>query len=71
MKALDSYRRKALKRAGFTNPGKHEWYARIPGFRGLITSGRTKKEAADKLESALTDWINLALKRGLGLPSVF
>ena len=43
--------------------------ARIPGFRGLIATGQTKREALAELESALADWIDLALKRGLGLPA--
>jgi len=34
----------------------------------LITTEATKKETLAELETALVDWINLALKRGLGLP---
>ena len=43
---------------------------RIPGFRGLIATGDTKRQALAELETALADWIDLALKRGLGLPPV-
>jgi len=66
---LNRYCEQALKLAEFTSLGADEVYAaRIPGFRGLIATGATKKETLAELESALLDWINLALKRGLGLP---
>ena len=66
---LNTYCQQALKLAEITFLGEDEGYAaRIPGFRGLIATGATKKETLAELESALVDWINLALKRGLGLP---
>ena len=68
---LDTYRRQALKLAEVTHLGADEGFAaRIPGFRGLVATGQTRREALDDLESALADWVNLALKRGLGLPAV-
>jgi len=68
---LDAYRRQALKLAEVTFLSEDEGFiARIPGFRGLIATGQTKKEALKELETALADWIDLALKRGLGLPPV-
>ena len=69
MAPLNRYCQQALKLAEITSLGADEGYAaRIPGFRGLIATGATKKETLAELESALLDWINLALKRGLGLP---
>jgi len=66
---LNTYCRQALKLAEIVCLGEDEGYAaRIPGFRGLIATGSTKKEALAELETALVDWINLALNRGLGLP---
>jgi predicted RNase H-like HicB family nuclease len=66
---LNRYCQQALKLAEITLLGADEGYAaRIPGFRGLIATGSTKKETLAELETALVDWINLALKRGLGLP---
>ena len=71
MDTLASYRRQALKLAEVEKLGDDEGYAaRIPGFRGLIGNGRTKKECMTDLESALAGWIKLALKRGIGLPAV-
>ena len=71
MQMLDTYRRQALKLAVVSFLSENEGFAaRIPGFRGLIATGQTKREALAELESALADWINLALKRGLGLPAV-
>jgi predicted RNase H-like HicB family nuclease len=68
---LTSYRRHAMKLAVVTDLGADEGYAaRIPGFRGLLAIGRTKKEALAELENALADWIELALKRGIGLPEL-
>lgn len=68
---LDTYRRQALKLAEVSFLSEDEGFAaRIPGFRGLIATGQTKREALAELESALADWINLALKRGLGLPAI-
>jgi predicted RNase H-like HicB family nuclease len=66
---LNTYCRQALKLSEIVFLGQDEGYAaRIPGFRGLIATGSTKKEALAELETALVDWINLALNRGLGLP---
>ena len=60
-----------MKLAVVTDLGGEEGYAaRIPGFRGLLATGRTKKEALAELESALVDWTELALKRGIGLPAL-
>jgi len=68
---LEVYCKHALKLAEITYLGEGEGYAaRIPGFRGLIATGPTKKETLADLESALADWVELALKRGLGLPPV-
>ncbi len=66
---LNTYCQQAMKLAEITFLGDDEGYAaRIPAFRGLIATGATKKETLAELETALVDWINLALKRGLGLP---
>ena len=68
---MDVYQQHALKLAEVTFLSREEGYAaRIPGFRGLIATGETKREALAELETALADWIDLALKRGLGLPAV-
>ena len=71
MDTLSSYRKQALKLAVVEYLGGDEGYAaRIPGFGGLIGTGRTKKETLADLEDALAGWIELALKRGIGLPAV-
>jgi len=60
-----------MKSAVVVELGGDEGYAaRIPGFRGLLATGRTKKEALAELEDALVDWTELALKRGVGLPAL-
>jgi predicted RNase H-like HicB family nuclease len=70
MQKLARYRRQALKLAEIELLGGGEGYvARIPGFRGLLATGPTKEEALKELESALIDWIDLALRRGAGLPA--
>lgn len=71
MDRLASYRRQAMRRAVLTELGAEEGYAgRIPGFRGLLSTGRTKAETLAELEETLADWIDLALKRGIGLPAL-
>jgi len=68
---MDAYCRQALKLAEVSFLGEDEGFvARIPGFRGLLATGATKREALTELKTALADWIDLALKRGLGLPQV-
>jgi predicted RNase H-like HicB family nuclease len=68
---LETYSRQALKLAEVTFLGEEEGFvARIPGFRGLLATGETKKEALAELQTVLADWIALALKRGLGLPAI-
>jgi predicted RNase H-like HicB family nuclease len=68
---LTRYRRDALKLVTVTKLGGDEGYvARIPGFRGLLAVGRTRKASIAELEDALVDWIELALRRGTGLPPV-
>jgi predicted RNase H-like HicB family nuclease len=65
---LTGYRRDAMKLAAVTKLGGGEGYvARIPGFRGLLATGRTRKESIEELEDALIDWIQLALRRGTEL----
>ena len=67
--SLTEYRRQALKLAKVKLLGGDEGYlATIPGFRGLLAVGGTEKKALVELQSALEDWTNLALKRGIGLP---
>jgi predicted RNase H-like HicB family nuclease len=71
MDNLAGYRRNAMKLALVTELGADEGYAaRIPGFRGLIAAGRTRKEAIAELNDVLADWIDLAFRRGIGLPAV-
>lgn len=71
MDTLAAYRKQALKSAVIESLAGDEGYvARIPGFRGLLATGRTKKETLADLESALEEWVEVALKRGLGLPAV-
>jgi predicted RNase H-like HicB family nuclease len=68
---LTGYRRDAMKLAAVTKLGGDEGYvARIPGFRGLLATGRMRKESLAELEDALVDWIDLALRRGTGLPAL-
>jgi predicted RNase H-like HicB family nuclease len=68
---LTGYRRDAMKLALVTELDGNEGYAaRIPGFRGLIATGRTRKEVIGELNDALADWIDLALRRGIGLPAL-
>jgi len=60
-----------MKRSVVTPLGGDEGYVgKIPGFRGLLATGRTKAEAMAELEDALADWVDLALRRGVGLPAV-
>lgn len=71
MDTLVSYRRRALRLTEVEKLGDDEGYvARIPGFRGLLGTGRTRKATLADLESAVEGWIGLALKRGIGLPAV-
>jgi predicted RNase H-like HicB family nuclease len=71
MDTFASYRKQALRLAEIEFLGSDEGYvARVPGFRGLLGTGQTKKETMADLESALEGWIELALKRGIGLPAV-
>jgi predicted RNase H-like HicB family nuclease len=68
---LTVYRRDAMKLAAVTKLDGGEGYvARIPGFRGLLATGKTRKESIAELEDALVDWIDLALRRGAGLPAL-
>ena len=68
---LASYRRDAMKLAVVTELGGDEGFAaRIPGFRGLVATGQTRKDAIVELGDALADWVQLALRRGIGLPPV-
>ena len=69
--SLTGYRRDAMKLATVTKLGGDEGYvARIPGFRGLLATGRTRKESIAELQDALADWIELSLRRGTGLPAL-
>jgi predicted RNase H-like HicB family nuclease len=68
---LAGYRRDAMKLAVVTELGGKEGFAaRIPGFRGLVATGQTRKRAITELNDALVDWVALALQRGIGLPAL-
>jgi predicted RNase H-like HicB family nuclease len=71
VKDLRRYCQLALKLAHVVDLGDGEGYvAKIPGFRGLLAVGETKREALSELASALDSWVLLALRRGMGLPKV-
>ena len=71
MNHLKEYQKAALKLAEVKFLGTGEGFsARIPGFHGLIVFGATKSEALAELASALEGWIEIALARGNGLPSL-
>ncbi|MEK7684019.1 MAG: type II toxin-antitoxin system HicB family antitoxin [Verrucomicrobiota bacterium] len=71
MDELREYQKAALKRALVKYLGAGEGYsAKIPGFAGLIVFADSKREALAELESALSGWIELSLKRGHGLPAL-
>lgn len=59
-----------MKLALLTDLGDEGYAARIPGFPGLLATGRTKKEVLVELNDALADWVALALKRRIGLPAL-
>lgn len=63
------YRRRAIKLAVVAHI-EDGYAARIPGFPGLLATGGTRKEALADLDDALSDWIALALKQGIGLPEL-
>ena len=71
MDELRGYQKAALKRAvvKYLGPGKG-YSAKIPGFAGLIVFGDSKREALAELESALSGWIEISLKRHDGLPAL-
>jgi len=71
MDELREYQRAALKRAVVKYLGQGQGYsAKIPGFAGLIVFGDSKSEALAKLESTLSGWIEISLKRHDGLPAL-
>jgi len=68
---LREYQKAALKRAVVKYLGQGEGYsAKIPGFAGLIVLGDSKREVLAELESALSGWIEISLKRHDGLPAL-
>ena len=68
---LRGYQKAALKRAVVKYVGPGEGYsAKIPGFAGLIVFGDSKREALAELQSALSGWIEISLKRHDGLPAL-
>jgi len=68
---LREYRKAALRRALVTCLRPGEGYsAKIPGFAGLIVFGDSKREALAELEIALSEWIEISLKRHVGLPAL-
>jgi len=68
---LREYQKAALKRAVVKYVGPGEGYsAKIPGFAGLMVFGDSKREVLAELESALSGWIEISLKRHDGLPAL-
>jgi predicted RNase H-like HicB family nuclease len=71
MNELRAYQTAALKLAVIEPLDDAEGYfAKIPGFNGLIVFGNTIKETKKELASVLEGWIAVALKLGDGLPEL-
>lgn len=71
MDEISEYRKAALRLAVVKNLGRGDGFsAKIPGFASLIVFGDSKREALAELESALSGWIEISLKRGDGLPAL-
>jgi predicted RNase H-like HicB family nuclease len=51
------YMRAAMGHAQFEQMEDGDWYAFIPGLKGLWATGKTKDEAAKELFSALDGWL--------------
>lgn len=44
------------------------WYARVEEFSGCMTVGRTKVEALEMLDDAMTGWLSVMLEDGDPIP---
>ena len=68
---LQHYQREVLKQAKVVRLSAQEGFvAKIPGFKGLLAVGGSRREALLALESALDDWISIKLSRRLSLPKL-
>jgi predicted RNase H-like HicB family nuclease len=68
---LQHYQREALKQAKVVRLSAQEGFvAKIPGLKGLLAVGGSRREALLALESALDDWISIKLSRRLSLPKL-
>lgn len=63
------YMHAAMKHAEFEQMEDGDWYASIPGLKGLWATGQTRDEAAKELFSALDGWLEVNARIGkLPLP---
>jgi predicted RNase H-like HicB family nuclease len=53
------YMRAAMDHADYEWSEDGEWYAHIPGLKGLWATGATKEEAGKELYSALDGWLHV------------
>jgi len=51
------YVRAAMRHAEYEQMEDGNWYASIPGLKGLWATGQTKDEAKNELFSALDGWL--------------
>ena len=71
MDEIGEYRKAALRLAVVKHLGRGEGFlAKIPGFAGLVVFGDSKRQVLAELESALSGWIKISLRRGDGLPAL-
>ena len=71
MESLETYVAQALELAEFEEMEDDAGFcATIPGFNGLIAFAENRSALDRELKSVLEGWVDLALKRGIGLPSV-
>ncbi len=67
---LAAYIEKAMAIAVVEKVGEGEYVASVPGFKGALGYGKTRKEAKDELRSVFEEWLVAALRADDELPEL-
>ena len=64
------YCQKAIEKAEYKKLEGGTWYAEIPGFKGVWSSGESVEECRKELITVLEEWIILKLRDKDPIPEV-
>ena len=65
---IRQYVEAALQRASYEKSEDGTFYGEVPGFQGVLTTGKTPEEFRNRLAEVVEEWVLVRVARGLAVP---